>query len=170
MPYNHKKDFFSRKIQKNQDLHDDSDWIMILDSDDLKDSGVYDELADVYNSYIANIFSDWVNTPEYMKSNYKIWIPQGYPELAHIFNSKVIGRGVSLFIDDKITFSGGLGGVSLSARYIKNNLVKIKSDLENDDVLFCGKRYLLNHVNPASDVEFFQDPDGNITDSDLNEI
>lgn len=161
--YDHKKEFFSRKLKESQE------WIMIVDPDDLKDSGVYDELADVYNSYIANIFVDWVNTPEYMKSNYKIWIPQGRPDLS-LISDGTPNRSVSLFIGDKITFKGGLGGMSLSARYIKSNLVKIKSDLEHDDVLFCGKRYLLSHANPASDVEFFQDPDGNITDSDLNEI
>lgn len=163
--YNHKKEFFSRKLQENQDLHDDNNWIMILDSDDLRDSGVYDELADTYNSYIADIFLDWVNTSKYMKSNYKIWIPQGRPDLS-LISDGTSDRSASLFIDDKITFKGGLGGISLSARYIKSNLVKIKSDLEHNDVLFCGKRYLLGHVNPDSDVEFFQDPDGNVTVTD----
>lgn len=167
--YDHKKDFFIRNDRiRESDLQDSEkfpDWVMVLDEDDFHNSGVYDKFVEIYGSRVAELFLDWVKSPEYGKSSYKIWIPSGDPEKALISSKE--GISASLFLNGQLTTQGGISGMILSPRYLKNNLVKVRSDLDNNDVLFHGETSLLGHVNPDSEVEFFQDPDGNIIDDTI---
>lgn len=163
--YDHKKEFFSRRR-----LYESQDWTAVIDGEDLKTLGVYDALVGVYGDKVADLFYEWASSPEYEESEFKIWVPVGEPSSATISkDGEGLGDEATLLVNDQITFSGiGIGGLALSPRYLKSNLVKIRSDLENDDVLFHGPKRLLGHVRADSEVETFQDPEGNVDNSWLD--
>ena len=65
-------------------MKESQDWTYIEDGNDLRELGVYDQLDMEYGKRIANMFLDWVESPEYKQTDYRIWVAVDETESATI--------------------------------------------------------------------------------------
>ena len=141
----------------NNKLKEFQEWIIIRDGADLTDSGIYDLLKETYSSKVADIFLDYVNSPEYYKSEYKIQYDR-YPETAEISWDLNATEYAELFKvhkeTDCIKFNSSVSfGNILTSRYLCNNLTEIIATKEN--AIFLGKnRKPISHVNHKEDIDY----------------
>ena len=131
----------------------------IFDEQAFKDSGIYDKLVEVYGQKIADIFLDWVKSPEYKDGPFMISYEWG-PESASISSSDLMNFDLVECSADLFGTLRGYGGIQfhtypfssfLTGNYMNRELVQIKST--KDDVQFIGKSGLLNHVNGNAETD-----------------
>lgn len=143
----------SKKTDKKH-LREGGDISFIFDEKAFKSSGIYDKLAEVYGNKIADIFLDWVKSPEYKDGPFVISYEWG-PESAMItspdlMNFDLASKYAELFADLRgrkgIYFhdSSPFGSL-LSDKFMQRELTAIKSS--KDDVKFIGDGMVLNHLN-----------------------
>ena len=142
-------------------LREGGDIAYIFDEEGFKESGIYDKLAEVYGQKIADIFLDWVKSPEYKDGRFVITYEWG-PESAIISASDLMDFDMApyyaeLFSEHKgtpgIKFNDSLFGSFMSKSYMDRALVRIEST--KDDVRFIGKSGPMNHLN--GDISMFED-------------
>lgn len=141
-------------------LREGGDIAYIFDEEGFKRSGIYDELTMSYGKKIADIFLDWVKSPEYKNGRFVItyeWGPDSAMiEPADLMDIEMHCYYAELFAEYNgihgIKF-GGFPGSFMSVSYMDRALVRIEST--KDDVRFIGKSGPMNHLN--GDVDLFDD-------------
>lgn len=142
-------------------LREGGDIAYVLDGESLKDSGIYDKLAEVYGQKIADIFLDWVNSPEYKNGRFVITYEWG-PESATISVADLMDFDMAPYYAELFSELKGLAGIEfhntsfgsfMSKQYMDRALTRIENT--EDDVRFMGKSGPINHLN--GDVDMFRD-------------
>lgn len=127
----------------------------VFDEEGFKESGIYDKLAEAYGQNIADIFLDWVKSPEYKDGRFLISYEWG-PESAVIAASDLMDFDMApyyaeLFAEYKgipgIRFNNETFGSFMSKPYMNRALVKIETTPE--DVRFIGRSGPINHLNDS---------------------